>query len=1156
MAELILLKQNLGRITTGSLFIVVLTLLLAKFMNLPALWMLFVWFISLLTFFGARHIYEKDITKATSQKRILSFLSFILTNVIKWFFKSINPSRLFLTLLTVPLSIPLILTLLPPESQEFLKLLSNFGAFFQPFTSTPLGALVFSVPYLLFTFPAYIIIFGIRPPGATCILKAQAQSLSPTNADCFEKVYAHESNEYGVVTDSQVELMDRLCVVFAKSGHKKPKKQSRLLHWLKKLFRKSGKVVSSLTDQDEKLYLLRGHSGYGKSVCITRAVSKFSCSWFHFGKVPVYIPIRDLGLSNSDILSYLDKMKRNNAEKAEVRTAFWQKTMEYHYPNNTSEMFQNALKDLHSRGSVIYLFDGLNEILNLNTSDTEQVQPDDLPRKLIELLRRFCGENECLISSCPMSALKRLSTKAKTNFYVTGISPARVQKLLKPKSIIISDMAQSPFLFRLMQEAPKKIGTPYQLINTHLHDRVLNEKVEWDQPKEEILSSLANITLEAYQEQEMINPPFSLGGFIELLKLAEMDSWDNSDSLSQRPRILQKTLEGEYQFSHQRYWEYFMARSALDTIKSGSYWDVYKFMRKDVPEWKEWESLITVVSDAHLSNSMAMVLCEKTELLSDFLEHCNRALLNRHVEETAKESVISFLAGHLTAEREIIEAFSPNKPKENGVEAFVQKALSRFNQGWLREHDSAQIRNYIRLYSCLSPHMQSNLFSKIISTDSLPLQEFLLAHYSYISDTPASKASKENSDPMSEQAVVPTTFQNILTALPNLKTKTNVVLQSKDYLVCQFPYIMFQNFRNYWRFFSSSKETKWFMRIRYLDICFTSLLYVALIIWELCCFPAMIADPFNALYAGTLPPLSWATGIMLVKLTALAITLGSFHAWCLQHIHPKDVYLEIFGNASDWLTIQEIAEFIGDGTIHLGKETKLPLLSRYTEGVGAKDTKRYFMLLFDWVRVRPSVVFYLATILSLLWAQMKIPSLNWYWSILLCVGVSAVFLMPLSTYAYIFSLQSGKGKTRKGVLFTQLVMFVLMVVFVIPSIATSPQHALGVIGGLFFVFILLYGAYIYPIGKHAKKIKRSETIALSRASYDSIEEFSKEFLELAKKPSVLRTQKARQAYWNWAQSLGITLKQDEPFAVGFKQREVTMENIKTHHESGKNVVDA
>ena len=820
------------------------------------------------------------------------------------------------------------------------------------------------------------------------------------------------------------------------------------------------------------MHLMLAPSGYGKTTALRQSIHRFLHSLFQYtDTIPVYVPLYEM-FKQDKPLSYYSELftKGGVSERSDERKRWLKDICTYSgIDDKDSEEIILELLKIHNdeKRSIIYLFDGLNEVFQ--SRDFTQREVTDT----LKVLHIFAEENHCIISSCDFSNvfLKIHDVSFNSTMRIHGILSTEIRHIRESSLAHLKNISHIPFFFGLLSEQKKKKGrevalTPYSLIENYL-------KLVLGSHASSQLSTLFYYSRLAY-------PTFHIdsSGISSLELLIERENGNDAKG-NQRPRILRQNTDGQYYFYHQRYWEFIMAYGAVKSTQGGlsesetcnSYWEAYCYMsnsafNRDAPQ------IYTIVKDLKLYGAIGLFLhgCEP-QIARGFFSDCqtvlnNSALGNDRSDELA---LLSFLADFFPESPiEIVE----NTMFDEAINGFIYSCLSGIKNYANREND---LNTFMRLSSYLTPETKALLFDIVMRGDSLQQQEHLLDYY-------------EGS-----------TISTLLNASKNTERQQRIIKQCKDYLTSQFPWTVMYKSKEYNRFFGTNRSTRYFFRSRYFDNIVTCFLYTLLLSIQLWQITYRFIDGFHL--EGPALNSSVLITIFIIKILSLLMSGGSAFAWIVQLMQPKDVYLKIFGDASEWVTLDDVFRLLGDGTISRNKKRRTTveedepsleggepfkfLTSWAREVVSTTDgcvtdgstpeasLNRAVIIIFDWVRVRPSVVFYFTTVLSLLWLPFGQYLPAWIEAFLCCMVVSLVVFMPISSYLYISSLKNTDG-VKKIIFNCQLALFWTMALFVVLSTIGEIISIFLVIFGISGIVLWLLLYYIIPIGKEVRKLQKAD----------------------------------------------------------------------------------
>ena len=871
-------------------------------------------------------------------------------------------------------------------------LYSNLGSsdYYQPQNDDVMSAILQNWQIMLYCLSASIFVFlfcwlgfGIWPRGTRAFLNHQIASFN-LPAKLIDLSYSYDMNGKRKTESSGIEQHLGKLYCFGKPGNS----------------------------------LIVGNSGYGKSTCVKRSVKNYARRLCHFGRIPVYAPAVDLSEvsdpnQNMSILLSSPKAQRRWLSRVLSQS-------EHLLDFDGAESFLNKMA---KRGRLVFLIDGINEMPN---SDND---------KLLSMLQRITKGNSCVFVSCPINATNARKNEQELylTFHVNGV----LSSLLAGEDARFSEIGSSPFFYSRLKAKTKKKAKGKATANADangtdnanakdtdnanakgtentvykaLESMVCNALGKGDSGSE-LLDALGDAARAAFQHKEMVNPSFDLPFNAEqtelLLRLVDNGvlKTAKADAAAQVPGAQHAC----FRFSHQKYWEYFMARAAQRLP--------YKSIREAVSFFYGTESSAEIdpvegiVEDAYLANVYAMFI-DNNSLYSELFTPPSEST---EISTEDLKKILHYFASHF-------ENVTGNAGKGNtckNVKGEIADAMEKFAADHLQNASFDHLRDLCCISHLLPDTWKDRLFQRVFiheditDANDIILQERLLDSYC------AHKDESFLPDDSSECLC-----RHFIEEYPN-----DLLIRREKYLD---------------KLLSSTSTplpcAKAFLNLRRWCIHITTLLYFVLLVWLVSC---LFTSPFAAVRGllSQIPNITQNGASMqeifvhlfgagketvsnLVlpasKLLALGLFIGSFSAWLKQLSAPGDVYLTIFGNAQNWFSTDEIINIL--------------------RGKSPGDSKaglRSLLLIMDWVRVRPSVVFFATVVLSMMWYPqfVSFPIAP----VPLCVIVSLIFFFPISSLYYLFILSKSKDKqifkkTARVSIVVQLILFMLLTVLVMISI--------------------------------------------------------------------------------------------------------------------------
>ena len=974
-------------------------------------------------------------------------------------------------------------------------LYSNLGSsdYYQPQNDDVMSAILQNWQIMLYCLTGSILVFlccwqgfGIWPRGTRAFLNHQIASFHLPDK-LIDLSYSYDMNGKRITESSGIEQHLGKLYCFGKKGNS----------------------------------LIVGNSGYGKSTCVKRSVKNYARRLCHFGRIPVYAPAVDLSEvsdpnQNMSILLSSPKAQRRWLSRVLSQS-------EHLLDFDGAESFLNKI--MVKRNRLVFLIDGINEMPN---SDNEKLL-SMLQRITQENSCVFVScpinatnarknEQELYLTFHVNGVLSSLLAGEDARFSEIGSSPffysqlkAKTKKTAKGKATANADAkgtdnANAKDTENVNAKDTENVNAKgTENVNAKDAENVNAKDAEnvnakgtdnadakdtdnanakdtentvykalesmvcsalgKDDSDSELLDALGDAAMAAFLGKKMVNPPFDLPLKEEktelLLRLVDSGvlKTAKADAAAQAPGAQHAC----FRFSHQKYWEYFMARAALRSSAKSipdavSFYKTGKIASDAHPKDSKMDSVKHIVEDAYLANVYAMFIDNKGlygELFPRSSQETEGLERTEDIKRTADlistedlKKILHYFASHF--ENVTGNAGIGNTCKN--VKAGIADAMDEFAADHLRNASFDHLRDLCCINHLLPDTWKDRLFQRVFiheditDANDIILQERLLDNYCTYEDTYSLKIVKR--DDSSECLC-----RHFIEEYPN-----DLLIRREKYLD---------------KLLKSSPKTllsaKGFLNLRRWCIHITTLLYFVLLVWLVSC---LFTSPFAAVRGllSQIPNIAQNGASMqeifvhlfgageekvsnLVlpasKLLALGLFIGSFSAWLKQLSAPGDVYLTIFGNAQNWFSTDEI----------------INILRRKSPG----DTKaglRSLLLIMDWVRVRPSVVFFAIVVLSMMWYPqfVSLPIAP----VPLCVIISLIFFFPISSLIYLIILSKSKDKqnfkkTALVSIVVQLILFMLLTVLVMISIVCDVITAsivTAIIVALLVIAAIILGVFI------------------------------------------------------------------------------------------------
>lgn len=801
---------------------------------------------------------------------------------------------------------------------------------------------------------------------------------------------------------------------------------------------------------DPHIVLILGESGMGKSMGLLSEALKmlpssgrpvpFSLSR-HSKKVPVYaklsaIPsIRDNNFE--DLIDKLDGDSHINIQKS-IRKELFQYIL-----NNTGvesdklECYENVLENFHSKGKIVYFLDGINEIkTNLNKRSLNY---------LFQIIHQVTENNLCFAASTPMEKDYSFPDKVYKKLELTHIDTKSLSKLLKTFHISKRDLMNSPvitcpfFLGLILKIKPtiecenKKLSdmTSYQLINAY----ILTKIPETDNIKE-ILSELSVQVCKAYTNTKIVNGNFNIDYITEYEEEEKRQVIKNFVKL----KIIKKSSSNSNQvrFYHDWFWRYFIA---LGCEISGNYWENYCCLEYgSVPPAAP--APFELIKNKQINSALAMYIGNNKEQLNQFLVDCENYLSDNNHNYTHMVVMMEYIVEHFLP-------FIQKQQNQSRDDVCIQleKIFNGFNRRNLQREDFRTKVLWAKTAAFCDMEIQADLINRIFSTKADWLKKQLLSSYQ-------NKISE---------------FQDAVSKLASVLEEdqwNHCLLQIKTYFLTQFASEMYKNRSFYRKLFKIQhscsgglKRIEHFIFWRYFDLDITWLLYFSLTLFLFYGFCAAGGSQEAVLI------------VRLVKGFGLFIIIGSFLAWVKQCFYPIDVYLTIFGQASENFTMSELIDM-------LAEKRKNKLFGKFFENARDHGFGGFLPVLLDWVKIRPSVVFLFALLLSQLWPNHIFQGPIWFQGILLPL-LTLMTAIPVTDYIFLYSDRhtpvNNAATPYRAAATALLLLFCLFSVSIHVSIFITHTIACVI---LLMLIVVIIAIPVFYIGHNARNLVSQDNARL------------------------------------------------------------------------------
>lgn len=254
----------------------------------------------------------------------------------------------------------------------------------------------------------------------------------------------------------------------------------------------------------QKAFLLVGGLGTGKSTALFRAAEKhLKSSPFHHGTIPVYIKLREwLADSDLEIIEFSGArnltLEQYNTHIEKICNLVAANTSKADYDQVT----KNHLFTLHEKQRLVYIFDGLNELVMRHSVVNQQ--QEQFVHDLMVFLHHFSGGNSYILSTCNMEHIitSRSLLIDKENcdyqiFAVKGIDLEKVEKQAKKNDkktdvAAYSHLSTNVSLYRLARNKKEPDCIQFEVLHHYVNQQLHNELVSL-KDEQEYLNTLVEI---------------------------------------------------------------------------------------------------------------------------------------------------------------------------------------------------------------------------------------------------------------------------------------------------------------------------------------------------------------------------------------------------------------------------------------------------------------------------------------------------------------------------------------------------------------------------------------------------------------------------------------------------------------------------------------
>ncbi len=341
----------------------------------------------------------------------------------------------------------------------------------------------------------------------------------------------------------------------------------------------------------QRVLILLGAFGTGKSSALIGSCIKSLRSPLHGANIPCYIKLRD----------WYDK--RWEPGSSDLIRSGLEALVEIYAPES-NETDQGALLDMladfHQKRRITYIFDGLNELLQIE-EDPDRVDRQDV-QNIVNRLLRFCAGNNCVFSFYPMPG--RITSQS-----MMIDDPGRLYEIYGIRGVHHSDtvpafIGRSVALYRLYEETADDLEkdkvTQYELLQRYIETLILSGVSDSSRPEE--CTGLFDLIMEK-------NPDF----FVKPYRSFGIDFNGDSDPLRRlvddlcTVRILQrqkaKNGQNEYLFCHIMVLKYVAADWIIRHLDSEAPAD-----RERIKALLVGDGMPNYLDQLHIADTLKMIL--------------------------------------------------------------------------------------------------------------------------------------------------------------------------------------------------------------------------------------------------------------------------------------------------------------------------------------------------------------------------------------------------------------------------------------------------------------------------------------------------------------------------------------------------------------------
>lgn len=757
---------------------------------------------------------------------------------------------------------------------------------------------------------------------------------------------------------------------------------------------------------DDNLILVTGKSGMGKSLALLTLALRFIPfplkytdsfkGWKFFTrtmpKIPVYARLSEIK-TLKDVLSD-DTAFSEGSEKDIWLSKFWHEFFLYALgAESIDKNLEKKLTDLRSSGKLIFLLDGINEVSFLSTGDEI--------RRFLRILHMAVENNLCVLTTTPVDTDFGTHTGILKSYQISSLDKYSLKKLLKvfhieEKEIYKKPIVEYPFFLGIIIRLKETYSPsdnvcekhPYELMEKYISSNL--QKADCDM-EQEAIKKLSRSVYHSYKENHMVND--RLSGQDEIFKT---EAGQDLKRLLLSLKILKIKAGEEISFYHDWYWRFFMALGCKNSghMEKGGYWTHFVTLSSERGLRADRPDPIKIAKNTDLAPILAMYLSGVPGQLQCFLQDCYQCYHDADYNDQL--TLFEYIADHLLSFLPEHKCFT-----EHGQAFSSQSMLDDFFRKHRDKNDFRIKILWVKVICYCNPETQRQIMEKIFHGESEWLKKNLLSSYALKNDGVClfQKALEYSFDSCEKNS--------------EFSRQSSMELQVKKYFLTQYISDMYENKTFYKKLFKGMKGNAGrrlygFIKCRYFDIAMTWVLYIFfLFLFGL----NIISLCMNSNFSKAMLVFS------AVKVIGFLIFAGSFKAWIEQCRYSGDVYLEIFGRASRWMTIKELIDM-------LAENRNVCLFKSFFKAAGNGSLGEFLPILSDWVRVRPSVIILLSMMLLLIWPNLVFPSVQWFHCIFAAAAILVMWI-PITDYRYLSIAQkhqtdrnrqkeaNGRNETRR-----------------------------------------------------------------------------------------------------------------------------------------------